>query len=84
MWGDGNRFATCDGDLFDGAEEVFCGGMSEAVALEVSAHGFVHGVAADDAFEGDEESGGFAVGNSSVGVGVAELEGPAGDGIEVG
>ena len=76
--------AAGDGDLFDGAEEVFGGGVGEAVALEVGAHGLVHGVAADEAFEGGEEGGGFAVGDSAVGVGVAELEGPAGDGIVVG
>ena len=60
-------FAVCDGDLLDGAEEVFSGGMGEAVAQEVGAHGFVHGVAADEAFESGEEGGGFAVGDAAVG-----------------
>ena len=73
-----------DGGFFDGVEEVCGGGVGEAVALEPSAHGVVHGFRADDAFEGGEEGGGFAVGDSAVGVGVAELPGVAGDGVEVG
>ena len=83
-WCGGDGLAVRDGDLLDGAEEVFRGGVGEAVAQEVGAHGFVHGVAADEAFESGEKGGGFAVGDSAVGIGVAELEGPTGDGIVVG
>ncbi len=77
-------FAIFDGYFFDGAEEVFGGGVGEAIALEPGAHGLVHGVAADDAFKGGEGGGGFAVGDAAVGVVVAEEPGEASDGVEVG
>src|ERR1700722_5396543 len=82
--GDWNCLAMRDGDLLDGAEEVFGGGMGEAIAQEVGAHGFVHGLVADEVLKGRQKSRGFAVGYSAVGIDVAELEGPAGDRIVVG
>src|ERR1700721_377146 len=75
--------AAAGGDLLNGAEEVFGCGVGEAVSHEVGMHRFVHGVAPYYAFESGEESSGFTVGDYAVRLGVAELEGPAGDGIEV-
>src|ERR1700721_1086826 len=75
--------AAAGGDLLNGAEEVFGCGGGEAVSHEVGMHRFVHGVAPYYAFESGEESSGFTVGDYAVRLGVAELEGPAGDGIEV-
>ncbi len=84
LWGGGDGFAAGDGYFFNGAEKVFRCGMGEAIAEEVGAHGFVHGVAADEAFESGEQGGGFAVGDAAVGFGVAEFEGPASDWIVIG
>ena len=58
--------------------------MSEAVLHEIGAHGFGHGVFADDAFESEQHAGGFAISDTAIGSETVELVGFLRHGIAIG
>src|SRR5580692_10669229 len=54
-------------NVFECLQEIFGGGVFEAVAQKIFVHGGKHGVFADNFLEFEKHCGGFAVGDAAIG-----------------
>src|SRR5580692_11243227 len=55
-------------NVFECLQEIFGGGMFEAVAQKIFVHGGKHGVFANNFLECQEHGGSFAVGDPAIGI----------------
>src|SRR5580700_1992403 len=70
-------------DVFDGLQEIFPGGMLEAVAKEVFVESGEHGVFANYFFKREKDGAGLAVGYAAIRVVTDEIPGKPSDRVGV-